>query len=272
MVQGGCGLGFTLKSGERLRITGDSFRQEFQCNETMKARVLSLVDHTHPAAAQLLDNAVMRDGLADHEWAQGSACNVRDARKTSQREMTLQSRTSCSILNAKIRSAPRTLAKHLMYSQAVLAVEEYKRRLKDRECRVARYEQIHIRLGYVRLLLALATSGIAWESLKRHALSLWWIVVPLILFVLVAAYHFAHLAIPRTSPWWGFLLSEGIRSDRRPLDGYRTNGRTLQRSPSCVCSRSGLIRARRFVRTSLNCTHTYGGGDPRGVAALAFDG
>jgi hypothetical protein len=103
--------------------------------------------------------------------------------------MTLQSCTSRSILNAKIRSAPRTLSKHLMYSQAVLAVEEYKRHLKDRECRVARYEQIHIRLGYVRLLLALATSGIAWESLKRHALSLWWIVVPLILFVLVAAYH-----------------------------------------------------------------------------------
>ena len=28
--------------------------------------VLGLVDHTHPAAAQLLDDAVVRDGLADH--------------------------------------------------------------------------------------------------------------------------------------------------------------------------------------------------------------
>ena len=28
--------------------------------------VLSLVDDTHPAAAQLLDDAVVRDGLADH--------------------------------------------------------------------------------------------------------------------------------------------------------------------------------------------------------------
>ncbi|MGA8622830.1 MAG: hypothetical protein WB660_30440 [Candidatus Sulfotelmatobacter sp.] len=28
--------------------------------------VLSLVDNTHPAAAQLLDDAVVRDGLPDH--------------------------------------------------------------------------------------------------------------------------------------------------------------------------------------------------------------
>jgi hypothetical protein len=71
----------------------------------------------------------------------------------------------------------------------VLAVEEYKQRLKDRECRVAHHEQIHIRLGYVRLLLALVAAGIAWESLWRHALSPWWMVMPLILFVLIAAIH-----------------------------------------------------------------------------------
>ena len=32
----------------------------------MQPSVLSLVDHTHPAATKLLDDAVMRDGLADH--------------------------------------------------------------------------------------------------------------------------------------------------------------------------------------------------------------
>ena len=32
----------------------------------MKARVLGLVHNTHPAAAELLDDAVVRDGLADH--------------------------------------------------------------------------------------------------------------------------------------------------------------------------------------------------------------
>ena len=35
----------------------------------MQPRVLGFVDHTHPAAAQLLDDAVVRDGLANH-WAE----------------------------------------------------------------------------------------------------------------------------------------------------------------------------------------------------------
>jgi hypothetical protein len=76
-----------------------------------------------------------------------------------------------------------------MYSQVVLAMEQYRQRLRDRESRVARHEQIHTRLGFVRLGLALATAGIAWESLRRHALSPWWMLVPLILFVLIAAFH-----------------------------------------------------------------------------------
>jgi len=43
--------------------------------------VLGLVDHTHPAASELFDNTVVRDGLADHS-AQG--CNVRSAYEASQ--------------------------------------------------------------------------------------------------------------------------------------------------------------------------------------------
>jgi MutS domain V len=77
----------------------------------------------------------------------------------------------------------------LMYSQSVLAIEEYKQRLKDRESRVARYEQTHIRLGYVRLSLALVAAVIGWESYWRHRLTPWWMVVPLILFAFIAAYH-----------------------------------------------------------------------------------
>jgi MutS domain V len=76
-----------------------------------------------------------------------------------------------------------------MYSQAVVPSDEYKKRLKDRESRVAHHEQIHIRLGNSRLLLALVAAGIAWESLRRHVFSPWWIVVPVIGFVFVAAYH-----------------------------------------------------------------------------------
>jgi hypothetical protein len=33
---------------------------------TLKARVPGLVDHTHPTTTELLDDAVMRDGLAEH--------------------------------------------------------------------------------------------------------------------------------------------------------------------------------------------------------------
>lgn len=76
-----------------------------------------------------------------------------------------------------------------MYSQTVMAVEEYKQRLKDCEGRGARREHVHVRLGYVRLSLALLAAVIGWESFWRHTLSPWWIAPPLILFVIVAAIH-----------------------------------------------------------------------------------
>jgi hypothetical protein len=34
----------------------------------MQPRIFSFVDYTHPAAAQLRDNFVVRDGLSDHVW------------------------------------------------------------------------------------------------------------------------------------------------------------------------------------------------------------
>ena len=76
-----------------------------------------------------------------------------------------------------------------MYSQSVLAIEEYRQRLKDRESRVAHREQIHIRLGNLRLVLAVVAAGMAWESLRRHDLSPWWLAVPIAVFVCIAAYH-----------------------------------------------------------------------------------
>jgi hypothetical protein len=59
-------LGFAPKAFERLLVLGHAFGQELQSHETVKGRVLGLVNHTHSAAAQLLDDAVVRDGLADH--------------------------------------------------------------------------------------------------------------------------------------------------------------------------------------------------------------
>jgi len=54
-----------LKTSERLWITGHIFGQELGGDETVQSSALSLLDHTHPADAQLLDDAVVRDGLAD---------------------------------------------------------------------------------------------------------------------------------------------------------------------------------------------------------------
>ena len=66
MIQCGRGLGFTLKAGEGLRVTGNLLWQEFEGDETMQPRVFRLIDHAHAAAAEPFDNTVVRDSLVDH--------------------------------------------------------------------------------------------------------------------------------------------------------------------------------------------------------------
>src|SRR5208283_1550241 len=68
MVQSGCGLSFALKAGERLRVAGNVFRQELKGDKAMQACVLGLVDDTHSTAAQFLDDAVVGDGLTNHDY------------------------------------------------------------------------------------------------------------------------------------------------------------------------------------------------------------
>jgi hypothetical protein len=65
MIQGGRSLRFALESGQSLRVFGDFIGQEFQGDETMQLHVLGLVDDTHATAAELLDDAIVRDVLAD---------------------------------------------------------------------------------------------------------------------------------------------------------------------------------------------------------------
>ncbi len=60
---------FAPKAVQGLRISGDLIGQEFQGDEAAELGVLSLIDDTHTATAELLDDAVVRDGLADHWWA-----------------------------------------------------------------------------------------------------------------------------------------------------------------------------------------------------------
>ena len=66
MRQRGGGFCLALETVQGQRITRNLIGQELQGNKAVQARVLSLIDHSHAAAAQLLDNAVVRDSLANH--------------------------------------------------------------------------------------------------------------------------------------------------------------------------------------------------------------
>src|SRR6266849_893586 len=65
MIQCRGSLGFALKTAECLRVFGYVVGQELESNETTKLHILGLVNHTHPATAELLNDAVVRDGSAD---------------------------------------------------------------------------------------------------------------------------------------------------------------------------------------------------------------
>ena len=58
-------LRLTLEASQSLSIFRNIFGQKLQGNEAVELGVLSFVDNTHPAAAKLFDDAVVRDGLAD---------------------------------------------------------------------------------------------------------------------------------------------------------------------------------------------------------------
>src|SRR5256886_9500542 len=54
------------KAFQGLRISRKMIGKEFEGHETPQLGILSLINHTHPAATELLQNAVVRDGLTDH--------------------------------------------------------------------------------------------------------------------------------------------------------------------------------------------------------------
>jgi hypothetical protein len=66
-----------LKSFERVAVVRRPVREEFQRNEAVKARVFGLVHHTHPAAAELLNNALVRNCAANQSRASGIAVDIK---------------------------------------------------------------------------------------------------------------------------------------------------------------------------------------------------
>ena len=63
MIQRRSGLRFALKTSQCLLVLGHRIGQEFQRDEPVQPGVLGLIDHTHPAAAEFFDDAVMRINL-----------------------------------------------------------------------------------------------------------------------------------------------------------------------------------------------------------------
>src|SRR6266851_6770636 len=66
MVESRRSASFPAKAFESLRVLREILREKLQSDKATEFRVLGLVNYTHPATAELLDDAVVRDGLTDH--------------------------------------------------------------------------------------------------------------------------------------------------------------------------------------------------------------
>src|SRR5215472_8622193 len=83
MIERGGSKRFPAQAFERTRVVGYFFRHKFQRDVAAKLRVLRLVYNAHSAVAQLLDDAVVRDGVADHVHESDSVFLRQDACKVS---------------------------------------------------------------------------------------------------------------------------------------------------------------------------------------------
>ena len=68
VIESRCRASLAAKALQRLMVFGDVVGEKFQRDKAAQLGVFSLVDHTHSTTAELLNDAVMRDGLADHVW------------------------------------------------------------------------------------------------------------------------------------------------------------------------------------------------------------
>jgi hypothetical protein len=66
---------------------------------------------------------------------------------------------------------------------------EYRRRLEARQALSAREERMHIRLGNLKLAVAVLAAVMAWLSLGREMFSPWWLALPGAVFVVLVIIH-----------------------------------------------------------------------------------
>ena len=66
MVESRCGAGLAFEPLQGLTIFGKFLRQELQRNVAAEFEIFRFVHHTHAAATELFQDAIVRDGLVDH--------------------------------------------------------------------------------------------------------------------------------------------------------------------------------------------------------------
>ena len=66
MVQRRSRLCLSLEAHQRQGISGYVIRQKLQRDKSVQGYILGLINDTHAAATEFLDDAVMRDDLIDH--------------------------------------------------------------------------------------------------------------------------------------------------------------------------------------------------------------
>ena len=67
--------------------------------------------------------------------------------------------------------------------------EEYSSRLNQRRETFAQHQRSHIRIGQLRLGIFAIAALMGWTSFHQGAISAWWLMTPLILFLAALAYH-----------------------------------------------------------------------------------
>ena len=66
MVQGGQNLRLALETRQPLRVLGKSFRQDLDGDVALEPHVMRTVDFAHTPGTELIEDAVVGNGLADH--------------------------------------------------------------------------------------------------------------------------------------------------------------------------------------------------------------
>jgi hypothetical protein len=78
VVQSRGSASFAAETLQSMRVTDEILGEELESDKAAKVGVFGLVDDAHAAAAQLFDDAVVRNGFADQEKAPNLVVHVMD--------------------------------------------------------------------------------------------------------------------------------------------------------------------------------------------------